>query len=152
MSQKLPAKNCKENSDFTMISQWQFSQWFTIFTWKNENSKSWITCSQLAWKKNMSQINLKLALNHQWLFKKIKFNQKAWQTSYIDMNIELRKKAKNGFEIYLFKLISNAVFRKTMENVRNQRDIQLITSESRRNFLLAESYNNHTTFFFLKIS
>ena len=39
------------------------------------------------------------------------------------MNIELRKKAKNGFEIYLFKLISNAVFRKTMENVRNQRDI-----------------------------
>ena len=100
----------------------------------------------------MSQINLKLALNHQWLFKKIKFSQKAWQTSYIDMNIELRKKAKNGFEIYLFKLISNAVFRKTMENVRNQRDIQLITSESRRNFLLPESYNNHTTFFFLKIS
>ena len=48
MSQKLPAKNYKEDSDFTMISQLQFSQWFTIFSWKNENSKSWITCSQLA--------------------------------------------------------------------------------------------------------
>ena len=39
------------------------------------------------------------------------------------MNIELRKKAKNGFEIYFFKLMSNAFFRKTKENVRNRRDI-----------------------------
>ena len=40
-------------------------------------------------------------------------------------------------------LMNNAVFGKTMENVRNQRDIQLRTSDSRRNFLLSEPVKNN---------
>ena len=34
--------------------------------------------------------------------KKINFNQNAWLKSYIDMNIDLRKKAKRNFEIDFF--------------------------------------------------
>ena len=37
-------------------------------------------------------------------------------------------------------------FGKTMENVRNHKDITLITTESRRNYLVSEP-NYHTTKF-----
>ena len=40
--------------------------------------------------------------------------------------------------------MNNAVFGKAMENVRKQRDIKLVTTERRRNYLVPEQ-NYHTT-------
>ena len=60
--------------------------------------------------------NLKQALNHGLVLEKvhrvIKFNQNIWQKAYIDMNTELRKKAKNDFEKYFFKLMNKVVLEK----------------------------------------
>ena len=59
------------------------------------------------------------------------------------MNTELRKKALNDFEKDFFKLMNNAVFGKTMENVRKHRDIKLVKTDHKRNKLVSEP-NYHT--------
>ena len=100
-------------------------------------------------KKNyVAHINMiKQALDHGLKLKKvhrvIEFEQEAWLKKYIDFNTDLRAKATNDFEKDFFKLMNNAVFGKTMENVRKHRDIKLVRTDKKRNKLVSEP-NYHT--------
>ena len=107
-----------------------------------------LVCNLLNKKKYVLHIkSLKQALNHGLKLKRvhriIEFNQKAWLKPYIDMNTELRKIASNDFEKNFYKLMNNAVFGKTMENVRKHRDIKLVITDTKRNKLVSEP-NYHT--------
>ena len=62
----------------------------------------------------------------------------------------IKKQAKNDFEKYFFKLMKNSVFGKTLENVRKQRDIKLVTTAKRKNQLVSEP-NYHTTKWFCNL-
>ena len=65
------------------------------------------------------------------------------------MNTKLRQIAKNNFEKDFFKFMNNAVFGKTMENVKKKiyRNIKLVKTERTRNYLVSKP-NYHTTKFF----
>lgn len=57
----------------------------------------------------------------------ITFRQQAFLKEYIDLNTELRKKAKTQFQQDLFKLNNNSIFGKTLENNEKHVDIKLVT-------------------------
>ena len=60
------------------------------------------------------------------------------------MNTNLKKDAKSDFVKDFFKLMNNSVFGKTVENLRNHRDIKLVATDKQRSILASEP-NYHAT-------
>ena len=55
-----------------------------------------------------------------------KFKQSLWLEKYINQNTQKRTKAKTNFENDLYKLMNNAFFGKTMEDVRERVNLEII--------------------------
>ena len=65
------------------------------------------------------------------------------------MSTDLKEKQKNDFKKDFFKLMTNAVFGKTMKNMRKHWEFIIATTERRRNYSVLEP-NYHTTKFFIE--
>ena len=77
--------------------------------------------------------NLKYYLLQVLILKKVhkilEFKQSTWMKPYIDFNTERRKEATNEDDKNLLKLLINAIFGKTMENMRKRFKIRITTNE-----------------------
>ena len=84
---------------------------------------------------------MKLGIKITKIHKILTFDEKPFLKEYIDLNTKLRKKATNDLEKDLFKLMNNAIFGKSMENVLNRSNIKLINNDPEKLLKLIKQPN-----------
>ena len=86
---------------------------------------------------------LKLYIRHGMIVDKvhsvISFKQSRWLEKYISFHTQKRNKAKNDFQKDFYKLLNNAFYEKTMENVRNRLKIKFIKKDDHREIIKQQS-------------
>ena len=78
------------------------------------------------------QLYLRLGLKLKKIHHVLEFNQSQWLKEYVEFNtqrrIEAEKNADKDVKV-LHKLMSNAVYGKTMENLRNRIHVKLVSNK-----------------------
>ena len=69
----------------------------------------------------------------------ISFKQSKWLEKYINFIIQKRCQAVNDFEKDFYKLLNNAFYGKTMENVRNRLKIKFFKKDKYREIIKKQS-------------
>ena len=86
---------------------------------------------------------LKFCVRHGKVVEKIhevmSFKQSKWFENYINFNTQKRNKAVNDFGKYFYKLLNNAFYGKTTENVRNRLKIKFVKKDDYREKIKQQS-------------
>ena len=90
---------------------------------------------------NNLEYYLKLGVKVTKVHRILTFDEKPFLKEYIDSNTELRKQSKNDLEKDLFKLMNNAIFGRSMENVLNRSNIKLINNDPEKLLKLIKQPN-----------
>ena len=78
--------------------------------------------------RNLQQC-LELGMKFKKIYKILKCKRKDWMKPCIDFNTQKRKEATNDADKKLLKLLNNAVYGKTMENIRKRMKIRVLKNE-----------------------
>ena len=77
--------------------------------------------------RNLQQC-LELGMKFKKIHRLLKFKKNAWRKPYIDFNTKKGKQATNEADKNHFKLLKNAAYGKTMENMRKRIKIRIVKS------------------------
>ena len=77
----------------------------------------------------------------------IKFREEPFMKPFFELNTKMRTAAANSFEKDFYKLMSNSVYGKTLENVRNRQNVYIINDENQKRRLVSQPHFKHATHF-----
>ena len=94
--------------------------------------------------------NLNEALNQGLVLHRKCIESKSWSKSRYEYRAKKKKKQNNDFKKYFFKLMNNAVFRKTMENFENTQRCNDCNNKHKKDLFSVRNELPYKKIFFIK--